>query len=60
MKCVRSALKSLWRESSGEPGPVFYFNLKRFENSYLPNINTGIHWKLKKENKDIHVKIVHP
>lgn len=56
MKCVRSALRSLWRESSGEPGPVFYFNLKRFESSYLPGINTAIQGKLRKKNKYIHVK----
>lgn len=43
-----------------EPGPVFYFNLKRLENSYLPNINTGICGKLRKENKYIHVKTIHP
>lgn len=60
MKCVRSVLRSLWGESSGEPGPVFNFNLKRFENLYLLNINTGIHGKLREENKYIHVKGIEP
>lgn len=60
MKCVRSVLRGLWGESSGKPGPVFYFNPKRFEYLCLPNINTGIHGKLRKENKYIHVKRIKP